>query len=343
MAAAAWHALCVEARAALAAGRKPEARRLARQAAKLAPQQEEPWLLLAAMATPAASLAYLKEALRINPRSTRARKALQWAQARTDGKPPARVQAAAKDGKPALALPRIRDLRLNSLALMALAAGTVAFALFAWLRPPGLDDGLRFVSAAAAHSIDGLLATSTPTETATPTTSSTPTATHTPTHTATPSATPSPTPTLTPSPTATATIGADVSGLEKHFVELPRGVGPNERWIDVNLTNQTLEAYEGSTLVRSFVISSGRAGSPTVTGQFKIWIKVRIQDMSGPGYYIRDVPWVMYFYGDYGIHGTWWHNNFGTPMSAGCVNMTVEDSQWMYNWASVGTTVQVHY
>ncbi len=338
MAAATWHALCVEARAALAAGRKPEARRLARQAAKLAPQQEEPWLLLAAMAAPAASQAYLKEALRINPRSTRARKALQWAQERPDEKKAQRAPVAAAGRKPALALPRI-----NAGLLMALAAGTVAFALFAWLRPPGLDDGLRFVSAAAAHSIDGLLATSTPTETATPPASNTPTATYTPTHTATASATPSPTPTLTPSPTATATTGADVSGLEKHFVELPRGVGPNERWIDVNLSNQTLEAYEGSTLVRSFVISSGRAGSPTVTGQFKIWIKVRIQDMSGPGYYIRDVPWVMYFYGDYGIHGTWWHNNFGTPMSAGCVNMTVEDAHWMYNWASVGTTVQVHY
>ncbi|MCL4257367.1 MAG: L,D-transpeptidase [Anaerolineales bacterium] len=336
MAATAWHALCVESRAALAAGRKPEARRLARQAAKLAPNQEEPWLLLAAMATPAASLAYLKEALRINPRSTRARKALKWAQQRPDTKPQ-RTQVAAAD-KPALALPRP-----SGLALMALAAGVVAFALFAWLHPPGLDDGLRFVSAAAAQSIDGLLATSTPTETATPTASSTPTPTYTPTHTATASATPSPTPTLTPSPTATATTGADVSGLEKHFVEVPRSVGPNERWIDVNLSTQTLEAYEGSTLIRSFVISSGRAGSPTVTGTFKIWIKVRIQDMSGPGYYIRDVPWVMYFYGDYGIHGTWWHNNFGTPMSAGCVNMTIEDAHWMYNWASVGTTVQVHY
>ncbi|HRN50237.1 MAG TPA: L,D-transpeptidase family protein [Anaerolineales bacterium] len=333
MAAAAWHTLCVEARAALAAGHKPEARRLARQAAKLAPQQEEPWLLLAAMATPVASLAYLKEALRANPRSTRARKAMRWAEERQVGTPAQHAAAAAPTAAP----------RWASLALMALAGLTVAFALFAWLRPPGVDDGLRFVSAAAANSIDSLLATSTPTETSTPTASSTPTATYTPTHTASPTATLTPTPTLTPSPTPTVTLGADTSNLEKHFVEVPRGVGPNERWIDVNLTNQTLEAYEGSVLIRSFVISSGRPATPTVTGTFKIWIKVRIQDMSGPGYYIRDVPWVMYFYGDYGIHGTWWHNNFGTPMSAGCVNMTTEDAQWMFNWASVGTTVQVHY
>lgn len=336
MAAAAWHALCVEARAALAAGHKPEARRLARQAAKLAPEQEEPWLLLAAMATPAASLAYLKEALRINPRSTRARKAMRWAQERKPAT--TRAQTHTEISAPASSPPRGA-----SLALMALAGLTVAFALFAWLRPPGVDDGLRFVSAAAANSLDSLLASATPTETLTPTASSTPTATHTPTHTASPTATLTPSPTMTPSPTATATMGADTSSLEKHNVELPRGVGPNERWINVNLTDQTLQAYEGSILVRSFVISSGRPATPTVTGTFKIWIKVRMQDMSGPGYYIRDVPWVMYFYGDYGIHGTWWHNNFGTPMSAGCVNMNSEDAQWMFNWASVGTTVNVHY
>jgi len=331
MAAAAWHTLCVDARAALAAGRKPEARRLARQAAKLDPQQEEPWLLLAAMASPAASLAYLKEALRINPRSTRARNALRWAQERQANRHPAAADI------------QTASPRWASLALMALAGLTVAFALFAWLRPPGVDNGLRFVSAAAANSLDSLLATATPTETATATASSTPTATFTATYTPSPSATLTPSPTLTASPTATATIGADTSGLEKHFVEIPRGVGPRERWIDVNLSNQTLEAYEGSVLVRSFVISSGRPATPTVTGTFKIWIKVRMQDMSGPGYYIRDVPWVMYFYGDYGIHGTWWHNNFGTPMSAGCVNMSTEDARWMFNWASVGTVVQVHY
>jgi len=65
--------------------------------------------------------------------------------------------------------------------------------------------------------------------------------------------------------------------------------------------------------------------------------------MSGPGYYVRDVPWVMYFYKSYGIHGTWWHNNFGTPMSAGCVNMTIPDAEWMYSWAQLGTIVKVHY
>jgi lipoprotein-anchoring transpeptidase ErfK/SrfK len=80
-----------------------------------------------------------------------------------------------------------------------------------------------------------------------------------------------------------------------------------------------------------------------VTGEYKIYVKVRMQDMSGPGYYLRDVPYVMFFKGDYGLHGTYWHNNFGTPMSRGCVNLTIDDAAWLFNWASVGTIVNVHY
>ena len=125
----------------------------------------------------------------------------------------------------------------------------------------------------------------------------------------------------------------------------PQVTGGNggERWIDVNLSQQRTYAYEGDTLVNSFVVSTGTWQTPTVTGKFKIWIKVRSQAMSGPGYYLPDVPYVMYFYKDYGLHGTYWHNNFGTPMSHGCVNLTIPDSEWLYNFASVGTVVNVHY
>jgi len=125
----------------------------------------------------------------------------------------------------------------------------------------------------------------------------------------------------------------------------PQVAGGNggERWIDVNLSQQRTYAYEGDTLVNSFVVSTGTWQTPTVTGKFKIWIKVRSQAMSGPGYYLPDVPYVMYFYKDYGLHGTYWHNNFGTPMSHGCVNLTIPDSEWLYNFASVGTVVNVHY
>jgi lipoprotein-anchoring transpeptidase ErfK/SrfK len=115
------------------------------------------------------------------------------------------------------------------------------------------------------------------------------------------------------------------------------------RWIDVNLSEQQIYAYEGNTLVNTFIVSTGLPDTPTVTGEYRIYVKVPLQDMSGPGYYLTDVPWVMFFYEDYGLHGTYWHNNFGMPMSRGCVNLSVDDAAWLYNWASVGTPVSVHY
>lgn len=115
------------------------------------------------------------------------------------------------------------------------------------------------------------------------------------------------------------------------------------RWIDVDLTNQMVYAYEGDTIVNSFVVSTGTAMTPTVTGKFKIWIKLKSTDMSGPGYYLPDVPYTMYFYKGYGLHGTYWHSNFGTPMSHGCVNLSIPDAEWLFYWASEGTVVNVHY
>jgi lipoprotein-anchoring transpeptidase ErfK/SrfK len=64
--------------------------------------------------------------------------------------------------------------------------------------------------------------------------------------------------------------------------------------------------------------------------------------MSGPGYFLPDVPYTMYFYQDYGIHGTYWHHNFGTPMSHGCVNMVTEEARWLFNWSFVGILVNIH-
>ena len=72
-------------------------------------------------------------------------------------------------------------------------------------------------------------------------------------------------------------------------------------------------------------------------------VKYRYTDMRGPGYFLPDVPFTMYFYQGYGIHGTYWHNNFGTPMSHGCINMRTSEAEWVYNFSEVGTTVVVHY
>ena len=120
-------------------------------------------------------------------------------------------------------------------------------------------------------------------------------------------------------------------------------IGNGERWIDVDLTRQMTYAYEGDVIVNSFVVSTGTWATPTVTGQYKVYVKYRSAKMSGPGYYLPNVPYIMYFYKGYGLHGTYWHNNFGTPMSHGCVNLRTSDAEWLFNWASVGTLVNVHY
>jgi len=90
-------------------------------------------------------------------------------------------------------------------------------------------------------------------------------------------------------------------------------------------------------------VSTGLPGTPTVTGRYSIYQKAASQAMSGPGYYLPNVPWVMYFYRGYSFHGTYWHNNFGHPMSHGCVNMRTPDAKWLYDWAPIGTLVVVHY
>jgi lipoprotein-anchoring transpeptidase ErfK/SrfK len=114
------------------------------------------------------------------------------------------------------------------------------------------------------------------------------------------------------------------------------------RWIDVDLSEQSLTAYEGDTPVHSTLVSTGLPGTPTPVGQFRIWIKLRYDDMAGADYYIEDVPFVMYFHQGYGLHGVTWHGNFGHPMSHGCVNLPTAEAEWLFNWADIGTLVNVH-
>jgi lipoprotein-anchoring transpeptidase ErfK/SrfK len=113
--------------------------------------------------------------------------------------------------------------------------------------------------------------------------------------------------------------------------------------VDVDLSTQRAYAFEGTQLVRSFVVSTGTWQHPTVTGQYHIYVKYRYADMTGPGYYLPNVPYVMYFYQGYGLHGTYWHHNFGTPMSHGCVNFKTEDAGWLFDFVDVGALVNVHY
>lgn len=164
---------------------------------------------------------------------------------------------------------------------------------------------------------------------------------------------PRPTWTLTPSPTftPTATPTSVPTFVSEEVViggaQRPPGVGPSERWIDVNLSTQRLVAYEGDRAVFNTLVSSGTWLHPTVTGQFRVWLRYVAQTMDGRrlgyDYYLPNVPYVMYFYRDYALHGTYWHNNFGTPMSHGCVNLPTPAAEWIFNWSSIGTVVNVHY
>ncbi len=118
----------------------------------------------------------------------------------------------------------------------------------------------------------------------------------------------------------------------------PTNIG---RSIVVSTENQRIYAYQDGQVVRTHLVSTGLADTPTVHGDFKVYVKYTATDMSGPGYYLPQVPYTMYFYQGYGIHGTYWHNAFGRPMSHGCVNLPTDEAQWFFSFAEVGTPVRV--
>jgi LysM repeat protein len=115
------------------------------------------------------------------------------------------------------------------------------------------------------------------------------------------------------------------------------------KWVEVSIGTQALTAYEGNTPVYSAKISSGTSRYPTVEGTFRVYAKyVRTRMHGGEGadfYDIPDVPYTMYFYSGFALHGAYWHNNFGQPMSHGCVNLSTEAAKWLYDWAPIGTMV----
>lgn len=119
--------------------------------------------------------------------------------------------------------------------------------------------------------------------------------------------------------------------------EIPTGA----KWVEVDLFEQTIAAYEGTRMVYATLISSGRQGTATPPGLYRLWSKVREGKMSSPDvedgsplyYYIEDVPWTMYFHDGYSIHAAFWHDAFGFQRSHGCVNLPPRDAEWFFNWA----------
>lgn len=353
-------------------GDRTQARRWASAAARLDPSSEQPWLIMASLATPQASVAYLKIALEKNPNSEMAKRGMHWAVTRLRQHPPQVTRpapaaaASTTRGLPAV-IPENEMPRAQRRPMYRVPPGDATQPIMVLLkrRKPGMAwavilflvvfGGLFLAavtgtyvvmarSSSAERAISMLFKPSlTPTNTPTPTPTNTPTPTATPTETPTATPTETPLPTETPVPTDPPPPPEPEPVYEEPAASVPDNVGSGERWIDVDLTNQMTYAYEGDQLVNSFVVSTGTWQHPTVTGQYQIYVKYRYADMSGPGYYLADVPYVMYFYKGYGLHGTYWHNNFGTPMSHGCVNLPTGDAGWLFDWASVGTLVNVHY
>jgi lipoprotein-anchoring transpeptidase ErfK/SrfK len=334
-------------------GNHSNTRYWAQLAIKINPNIEEPWLWLAAVSSPRASIAYLQKALSINPNSQRARQGMHWAIKRVRLEPIQKSSTKTTRGPQPISSPtrsRISTISpsksglspqiwvgivvLLAVVSCALVSPALGFYLNTFFKPETL----------MAPQVGLFKTSNTPTPTNTPTITPSPTPTETPTETPTPTPTDTPTPLPTDTPTPTNTpypTDTDYPTSEPVEYDLPEP-GGDGRWIDVDLSNQVTYAYEGNEIVRSFIVSTGTWLHPTVTGQFYIYVKYEYADMAGPGYYLPNVPYVMYFYDGYGLHGTYWHSNFGTPMSHGCINLSIPDAEWLYYWADIGTLVNIH-
>jgi lipoprotein-anchoring transpeptidase ErfK/SrfK len=312
-------------RAAAHAGQPDRAQRYLAAVLEIDPSNEEALLELAAVAQdPQEALAYVAQVLTLNPGNEQARQELR-ALRQSAGNLPAYEEIA----PPALAEPWSQRLLSKKGWIALFVAGMILLAaLSRW------SDAPRTVVAALLPTD-----TLTPTFTPTPTPTYTPTPTFTPTATTTPTtpATPTTTPTLMPTPTASNTPTP-----EQDPTEVPADKSESEKWIEVDLSKQRLCAHEGQETVFCAPVSTGTKRYPTVKGRFKIYAKYRSTRMQGRGYDLPKVPWTMYFHGNYAIHGTYWHSNFGTPMSHGCINMKTPQARRLFQWAPKGTLVVVH-
>jgi hypothetical protein len=121
-------------------------------------------------------------------------------------------------------------------------------------------------------------------------------------------------------------------------IERPENVD-TRKWVAIDLYEQVLVAYEDEQPVYATLISSGLPNFSTNEGLFHVYLRYPRTTMSGlyqqPGYYnLQEVPWTMYFDGDIAIHGTYWHDGFGYRASRGCVNASIIDAKWLYDWAA---------
>ncbi len=113
-------------------------------------------------------------------------------------------------------------------------------------------------------------------------------------------------------------------------------------WIEIALSDQHLFAWSGKKQIFTAIVSTGKPATPTYTGIYTIQRKYPQDRMRGADYDIPDVPNVLYYDRGYALHGAYWHSNFGTPVSHGCINLPVNNAQWLFDWSQVGTSVIIH-
>ena len=148
--------------------------------------------------------------------------------------------------------------------------------------------------------------------------------------------------------------------IEASFIETPFTVeetvqtapspptgAENSHWADVNLSTQMVTLMNGKSAETTFVISSGGPGFETPTGVFAVYAKTTIQPLSGcengECWYFPDVRWLTWFYRDFGFHTAYWHEDFGTPRSHGCINMKENEAKQVFDWLVRGDKVYIHY
>lgn len=312
-------------------GDKAQAQYWAEFAAAVAPDQETAWLLLGDLAELDERVGFYTRAVEANPTSQIARQRLAKAVRqlrRSQSQTSFKLLPNIRLGVPfAATIQRKGSIRAAMLSLFAAATlGLTAWVGVSWM--PALGDPAVGIfhtqTPQALLAMRENLLTSTPTPTATAT------------------MTPTPTPTATATPRPTRTVPPPTAAPQSGYGQRPWHIGSTEFWLEVDLGDQRLIAHRGDQILEIFIISSGTWQTPTITGSFQIHSKVNSQTMAGSDFYLPDVPFVMYFYKDYAIHGTYWHTNFGTPMSHGCVNMATGDAGWVYQSAEVGTWVIIH-
>jgi hypothetical protein len=116
----------------------------------------------------------------------------------------------------------------------------------------------------------------------------------------------------------------------------PDEVDTSQRWVAIDLTEQTLVAYEGDKPVFATLVSTGKEGHETPVGSFSVWMKAGHHTMTGrenEKYQVDEVPSVMFFNRGVALHGAFWHDSFGRTFSHGCVNLSIADAEWLYAWA----------